>query len=663
MSTNDLDAARSPIADALVEAAVNALRATDPINTLVGDRQVRQPDTWLLRRSLLALAEHGSADATLAVVELIRDREPIAAFKILPVLARRAADDVEIAFFVANRLQGLRYLLHRPLDADRNTWGDQLLNMACAAARIDDDTLAFSCLERLDQAPDIWITLFSQQDRRELLAETVALLGLHPLTTVLIRQAIRQHGDAGAHFLQHVAIDAARLLAQGRRSGRSRRLLQRCVETVQLATLASLLTRRYACTVLALGGDVRAILEQVTTIANIQEARRESGVAYRESEHKVLRQVRRPRANIDIDFQFYTLKEALDHLDLVNLHPADRTALADRLSTLGVASDGWTAASAAGMLIKLGEFDHAIAVVDRIDPRDPTRSEAYNVLVAGLLDAKRNDEARTQAQKALRWAQGLAEVHPERLVVWGIADAYLRHKQAQSALAILAQRRPPALTSRLRRLFRGDEVSEEQLREDALRMHAALLTREGGRDQATPILATIRRQAPLALDGKALAIYYTDHVLAPLLQTASHDLAWSFLHDVRSVLGRILSREQPVRVEAVARLLVGELNAIHAAFNAQEADSGVSAKTIEAANQAAQSLLRHLWEGSVPQGIWPTVYSIGGSLPLLIRLAGSGAVVEIARTTAAEGYNWRQRASVELSDESDVEEGMRVSAD
>jgi hypothetical protein len=213
----------------------------------------------------------------------------------------------------------------------------------------------------------------------------------------------------------------------------------------------------------------------------------------------------------------------------------------------------------------------------------------------------------------------------------------------------------------LRRLFRGEEVSEEQLREDALRMHAALISSEGGRDRAVPILATIRRQAPLALDGKALAIFYTDHVLEPLLETGSHELAWSFLNDVRTVLGRILSREQPVRVEAVANLLVHELHTMQSAVNAGEA--GITNKTVEAAQAAAQSLLRYLWEGSSPQGIWPTVYSIGGSLPLLICLAGSEAVVKIARFTVAEGNQWRRQSVIEAQEENDVDEPVRIGAD
>ncbi len=659
-----------------MQAAAHALRSADQSNISVADRQVRQPDTWLLRRCLLALAEHGSADATLALVELIRDREPLAAYRILPMLARRAADDVEIAIFIANRLQALRFLLHRPADGDRASWGEQLLHIACAAALVDDDPLAFSCLERLDQVPDIWITLFSQQDRRELLAETVSRLGLHPLTNALIRQAIRQHGDAGAHFLQQVATGAVHWIEKKHRPQRSRRLLQRCLETVQVTTLTSLLSRRYASTVFALGGDVRAILEQVLTIANIQDARRESGISFRESDHKVLRQVRRPRANIDIDFQFYTLKEAVDRLDPTQLSAPDRAVLADRLATLGAGSDGWTAASAAAALLRLNEYDHAIAVVDRIDPHDPTRSEAYNVLVAGLLDAGKRDEAHAQTQKALRWAQALPEVHPERLVIWGTADAYLAHGQAQAALAILRQRRPPTWGARLRRLFGNAPVSEEHLREEALRMHAALLSSQGGHNRAVAILATIRQQAPQALDGKALALFYTDHVLAPLLATGSHELAWSFLHELRTVLGQILSREQPARVEAVARLLVAELNTIHAEDNVVEnnvallsddekskpgvAANGraglVSRQTMESAHSASQALLRYLWEGSAQQGIWPTVYSIGGSLPLLIHLAGSNAVVEIARLTVKEGDSWRRRQVLsEKPDEAEEE--------
>jgi tetratricopeptide (TPR) repeat protein len=640
----------------LAEAAAKALQSADQSNVSLADRQVRQPDTWLLRRCMLALSEHGTADAAFTAVDLLRDREPLALYRALPILARRAADDVGLAFLVSNRLQSLRFLLHRPFEADRTAWGEQILALACTAAYLEDDTLAFSLLERLDQAPGIWTTLFNQPDRRELLAETLGLVGLHPLTTYLIRHAIRRFDEAGAHFLQRVAIEAASWIECGHHVRRSRRLLQRCVETIQTATLTSLLSRRYAAAVMALSGNIYAILEQVTTIANIQDARRESGVAYREAEGKVLRQVKRPRANADVDFQFYTLKDSVDRLKPAALDPNGQAAITERLATLGVSSDGWTAAAATATLLHLGEVDHAIAVVDRIDKRDPTRSEAYRVLVEGLLARGDNESAAIQTQKAIRWAQSLPEHHPERLTIWGIAAAYLDHHQAQQALAVLAQRRPPDLRTRLRRFF-GEISNEEHLREEALRMHAALLSGEGGHDRAVPILATIRRQAPQALDGKALALFYTDHVLTPLLETGNHTLAWSFLHDVQTVLGRILSREQPARVEAVATLLIHELERIAQGDGREDAVSGAR---LENAQAALQDLLIYLWESSAKQGIWSTVYSVGGALALVIALAGSETVLEIARFTADEGRNWREQMVVpNPEDEADEIERVR----
>lgn len=622
--------------------ATQALEAAEQASVSVVDRQVRQPDTWLMRRCCQVLAERGTAEATFAAVELIRAREPLAPYRVLPILARRAVDDVELALAVSQRLQALRFYLHRPIPTDPVHWGEQLLFIACAAAHIDDDVFAFACLERFDQARGLWPDCFNQPERREILAETVALVGLHPLTSQLIRQSVHHYAEAGAHFLQLVALRAGAQIELGRRVQRSRRLLQRCVETFQYATLTSLLSRRYAATVFGLSGNVDAILEQVATLANIQEARRESGIAYREAGQKVLRQVKRPRANADVDFQFYTLKDAADWLDLTQLDPSHRTVLAERLATLGIGSDGWTAAAATAALLRLGEIEHAIAVVDRIDARDPTRSEAFRVLVAGLLASGEAEEARVQTQKAIAWAQSLPEHHPERLTIWGIAEAYLAHNQAQIALDVLDQRRPPDLRVRLRRLF-SKTPAEEHLREQALRMHTALL-QTGARDRATAYLATIRRQAPQALDGKALALFYTEHVLAPLLASGHHTLAWSFLQDVQAVLGRIFSREQPARVEAVARLLVHELNALDRSMPQPGADGAIAPQNapLDAARTAAGDLLVHLWKGSAQQGIWPTVYSIGGALPLVIALAGSEVVVEIARFAATEGDAWRK---------------------
>lgn len=635
----------------LAAAAARALQAAERTSASVADRQVRQPDSWLLRRCYLALAEAGSCEATLSAVELIRDREPLAAYRVLPMLAQRAHDDGALAQTLSRHMDSLRFLLHRPIGSDLAAWGEMLLLLACAAARLDDDALAFAYLERLDQAPGIWTSVFSHPDRRELLASTVALVGLHPLTAVLIKQSVRRYDEAGAQFLQQVAIAAAASIKAGRYLRRSRRLLQRCVDTIRNATLISLLSRRYAASILALGGNVPAVLEQITTIANIQDARRESGVSFREAEQKVLRQVKRPRANSDIDFQFYTLREAADHLDPATLDANQRAMLAERLAILGVGSDGWTAAAATAGLIRLGETDSAIAVVDQIDPRDPTRSEAYCVLVAGLLAAGDIEGARIQTEKAIQWAQSVAEHHPERLTIWGLATAYLAHGQPQQALHVLRRRRPLSLLTRVRRWL-GEAPGEETLREDALRMHAALLGGEGSRDRALPILATIRRQAPGVFEGKGLALFYTDHILVPLITTDHHDLAWSFLHDIQAVLGRILSREQPVRVEAVAQILVDELDELsNAAFgHAGEPGSERAARLLDSARAAASDLLHSLWEGSAGQGIWSAVYSIGGALSLVVALEGSEAVLEIARFAVREGHAWRKQVTAEVGD-------------
>jgi hypothetical protein len=650
----------------LVEAATLALNAADYDQLSGVDRQVRQPDSWLLRRCYQALAEDGSAEAAFAVVELIREREPLATYRVLPILARRATAQIELAQAMTKRLPLLRFLLQHPIPTEQLTWGEQLLSLACAAAHLGNDQLVYACLERIDQARNIWTSIFSQPELRELLAETISLVGLHPLTAHLIRLSIRQHGDTGAHFLHLLALGAAARIKANHQVERSRRLLQRCVTTVQHATLVSLLSRRYASIILGVAGDVQGILEQATTIANIQEARRESGIGFRDGDNRVLRQVKRPRANTDVDFLFYTLKDAVDQLDPARLAAHDRRAVAERLATLGTGSDGWTAAAAAAALLRLDEPQHAIVVVDKINPGDPTRSEAYRVLVEGLLNAGDEEEARIQAMKAIKWAQSLAEHHPERLVIWGISAGYLAHDQAQAALDILSRRRGPGLRARLQRIL-GKPAPEEHLREQALRMHAALCQGEGSRDRANQILNTIRRQAPQVLDGKALALFYTDHVLQPLLATGHYTLAWSFLHDVQNVLGRILSREQPARVEAVADLLVEHLKKLASVSPAQEedveADESVHDRPapntpLDDACAAVYDLLVHLWDGSARQGIWPAVYSIGGSLPLVITLAGSETVVEIARFTAAEGHAWRRQLITEGIDDTEAEETL-----
>ncbi len=625
--------ARSPAGNGgrhpLVAAAVDALAQAAAIH---GEerpgRQVRQPRTWLLRRCWQALTQAGHPAPAFTIVDWLKETDPLALYEALPLLAEHATKDPGLAFAVTDKLQHLRtVLLSHALPHEPDTWSEKLLAIASAAARLQDASLAFACLERLDQHPRVWPYVFAHERTRERLVESVGYAGLHPLTGLLIRDAIRRHEDPGADFLQRVARLAARQSQAGRRTSANRRLLRRCVSVFETAAITSLLGRRYAAVAFALEGRTEQILEQVTIIANVQEARREAGIfVERDAEQMLLRQVRRPRANADIDFLVYTMKEAIDALPgpnpVAELSLARRQALADRLADLGARSDGWTAAAAASALVRLGGAQHAAAVVEQVDRRDPSRSEAHRALVEALLDAGDLETAQAQTEKALAWAQSLPERHPERLTIRGIAEAFLAHNLPEQALALLDRKRPPSFAARMRRLLRN-LVDEETLREEALRLHAALLL--GDTDKAALHLSRIRRWAPKTLEGKALALFMADHVLEPLLASPYERMLWGFLPDLEKALDGIVGRELPARVEEVSLRLVQRLAA-------QNVDGGPLAS--DDGPGAAADFLVGLWRRSAQRGLWQTVYAIGGSLPLFMALAGPEAVVELARLWA-----------------------------
>jgi len=586
--------------------------------------------------------------------------EPLSLFRALPLLAERAEGDVGLAVALAEKLRSVSRLAALPLSGQRESWAERLLAVAYSAARIDDSSLAFACLERLDQQPGIWSTVFARTELRDRLAQTVAYAGPHPLTIQLLRNALRQHNEPGGQFLLSVGTLAAQHIREGRRAAASRRLLRRCAETFQNTAITSLLSRRHAAIIFGLAGQPPRILEQLTIIANVQEARRASNIyALRDSEQQLLRQVRRSRANADVDFQLYTLKEAIDGLPLESVSLAQRQLLADKVAELGGASDGWSAAAAAGALVRLGAAQHAIAINERIDPTDHSRSEAHRVLVAALLQAGDAAGAAAQTQAGVAWAQSLAEHHPERLTIWGIVEAYLAQGQAQTALAVLNQRRPPSFGVRIRRLF-GEKPGEEALREEALRMHAGLLSQgggqrgrqEGGEDRAAVHLSHVRRWAPDLLEGKALALFYTENVLEPLLSADNDRMLWAFLPDLCRALGGIVSREFPTRVEDVCQKLVHRLSLCQAR---EGNGDGQDTATLAEERAVLGDFLVQLWEQSAAQSVWQTVYAVGGSLPLIIALAGPEAAVEIAQLAVAEGAGWRPVAElkVDIPDEQD----------
>ncbi len=657
----------------LVAAATNALRRAAQTPPPPNDRQVRQPDSWLLRHCWQTLAAYGSPEVTFAMVDLAGAGEPLSLFRALPQLADRAEGDVGLAVVLAEKLRQISGLIVRPFAGERENWAEQLLSVAYSAARIDDLSLAFACLERLDQQPAIWRTVFARTELRDRLAQTVAYAGPHPLTMQLLRNALRQHDEPGGQFLLSVGSIAAQHIRNERRVAASRRLLQRCVDTFQYAAITSLISRRHAAITFGLAGQPEQILEQITIIANVQEARRMSNIyALRDSEQQLLRQVRRPRANADVDFQLYTLKEAVESLPLERVTLAQRQALADKVAALGGASDGWSAAAAAGALVRLGAAQQAATINQRIDPSDHSRSEAHRVLVEALLRSGDDESAAQQSQAGLRWAQSLAEVHPERLTIWGIVEAYLAQGKAEQALALLEQRRPPSFAARVRRLL-GEKPGEEALREEALRMHAALLKSEEGEGQAVLHLSHVRRWAPTLLDGKALALFYTENVLEPLLSAQNDRVLWAFLPDLCRALGGIVSREFPTRVEDVSEKLVDRLYRRQMEQRASLSlgngdspkgdDEPVTPQSPEAARlQEEQASLAdflvQLWEQSIGQGLWQTVYAVGGSLPLVIALAGSEAVLVLAQLAGSEGTSWRPIIEPDADTLDDLEQRM-----
>lgn len=648
-----------PVSDSqvrpLVAAAVNTLRRASQTPTISSDRQVRQPDSWLLLRCWQSLAAFGTPEATFVAAEMAGKGDIFSLFHALPILADRAEGDVGLAVALAEKLRSLRFLAETPWQGDRESWAVRLLAVAYSAARIEDTSLAFACLERMDQQSGIWRVVFARADLREQLSQTLVYAGPHPLTLQLLRNSLRQYDESGSQFLLSVATLAAQQIRREHRISANRRLLRACVDAFQSTAMTSLVSRRHAAITFGLAGQTQQILEQITIIANVQGARSmNTSYAPRDSDQLLLRQVRRPRANADADFQLYTLKEAVEALPLGAVSPEQRQLLADKMAALGAASDGWSAAAVATALVRLGAADQSAAINQRIHPTDHSRSEAHRVLVQALLQNGDEAGAAHQAEMGVRWAQSLPEHHPERLTIWGIAEAYLTQGKAQNALSMLDQRRPPSFAVRVRRLF-GEKPNEETLREEALRLRAALLQPNSGEAQAIRHLSHIRLWAPDILDGKALALFYIENVLEPLLSIQNDRVFWAFLPDLLRALRGITNREFPTRVEEISGKLVRRLKVRQeesAANHGAESDDDPRLREEQA---SLEGFLMQLWEQSVAQGMWQTVYAVGGSLALVIALAGSEAALEIGQLALSEGASWRSDSEikVEIHDERD----------
>ncbi|MEZ4714582.1 MAG: hypothetical protein R2851_00585 [Caldilineaceae bacterium] len=421
----------------LTEYAVTALRtaaaqAPSGERFFQEERNIWRPDSWLMQRAWEELADTGAVDEALEVAALLVARNPLTVPQAMLRAAGVAGDRPDVREHILSALANAQpVLMRRPDAATERTARERLLIAAATAAACGDVSTTFTFLERLDQFAKPWDEMIVHPEKRELLAGMLARLGPHSLALALISGANRRFGEAGDVFVNKVA------LAIDEDAPGGARLLARCVDAMRYAALTTMHSQRMAVAVMARGGVADAVLRQLETIANVQEARRESGLALRKNDQQLLRQVKRPQANADVDFLVYTLQEAVRVMPLRRIDREQRVALVRQLGVLGGQSDGWTAAGAAATLLELGAPKLAIEVVDHIAPNDPTRSEGAIALVSGLLAAHEDELAAEQVQKALAWARTQEGKNAERATVWGLADVFLDHDRPEQALALL----------------------------------------------------------------------------------------------------------------------------------------------------------------------------------------------------------------------------------
>lgn len=598
---------------------------------VIEERSVWQPHSWLIQRCWEALAEAGAGPQALAVARLGAARQPAAPLQVILHLAQHAAERPDLQPLVAQSLAlETRPLFDGPPPAE-GARVDGYVLAAAAAALVETPAHAFSFLERLDQMQKGWDRVFAAPDDRALLADVVARTGIHPLTLALVGGALRRYGDSGADFVQRVA---EKLDADSGGATPAARMLQRCVDSLRHGVLATLHSHRVTAAVLARAGLVDDALNEITVIGNIQEARRDAGITGRSSDQNLLRQVKRPRANSDVDYQFYALREAVRALPTGRVTAEQRHKLAAQLAALGTQSDGWTAAGAASTLVELGALDQAAEVVNAIAPDDPTRSEGAIALVRGFLAVGDMFRADEQAAKALTWVRELGRKNPERALIWGLAEAYLDYGRPDKALDLLGTwRAEPGFMERLRARF-GPTFSDDDLRIQRLRLQAMLDLRGTALvapGEVSTVIQQLRQWAPRLLEGEALSEFYADGLLRPLLAAGRAQQAAALLPEVQAALAASTGEKHTARVREVAALLARQVRL--------QGTQGAPAAAEDVRPLLARFLVE-LWETDAGRGIWQAIHGVEGSLPLVLALDGPDALVTIAEAAAQSGDLW-----------------------
>lgn len=628
---------RSTLVQLALETLLAAENRSQDEAQQIEERAVYRPDSWLIQKCWESLADAGAGLDTLAVARIAAARQPLTQVQALYRLSRQIDHRIGLANLIRQELAHLQpQLMAAALDSVLAR--DRLLYAAATAAAIGETQTAFAFLERLDQSTAPWERPIIVPEQRQMLADTLVRLGLHPLSTSLLTSALRRYDDSGAQFVLIVTTAASEHLRQQAVSRRMERLLAVGVDAFRNATLTSLHSRRLTAIALAQAGAIDEVAAQLTAIANIQAARRESGLSLRKGDQNLLRQVKRPTADADIDFQVYTMQEAVKAMPVRQMPREERIELANRLAVLGAKSDGWTAAGAASTLIELGAVKYAIEVIESIPAKDPTKAEGYIGLVRGLLAVEEPALAQEQIRKGLEWVNGYPGRNPARALIWGLAELFLDRNEPQQALAVLdAWEEPADFWRSVRNLF-GRKLTDDELRNNGLRLRALLQQDVQPTKAVQQQVNLLLTWAPRLLDGEALVNFLTDHVLAPLLTAGRIQQALATLPHYQQAVQSGNGEKHAIRLANLSRLLVAELLPVLKEPPAAGATNGQSDATT--VRTALETFIAALWQADSQRGLWQSVHGIEGVLALLIALDGPAAVVALARGVEQAGTRW-----------------------
>ncbi|MCS6826278.1 MAG: hypothetical protein NZ553_06675 [Caldilinea sp.] len=634
---------RSALVQSALELLLAAAKNRQEALLQIEERAVYQPDSWLLQKCWEALADVGAGTEALTVAHMAAPRQPLAPVQTLYRLSRQIDRKLGLANLIRQELASLHprlmapEMLREPPERESAPVREQLLYAAATAAAIGEVQQALTLLERLDQFTEPWERPIVMPEQRQMLGETIVKLPPHPLTVALIAHALRRYGDAGAQFVLAVTTAAGEHLRASPGASRPARLLKHGVNAFRHTSLTSLHARRLTAVALAQAGASGEVLSQLTAIANIQAARRESGLSLRKADQNVLRQVKRPTADADVDFLVYTIQEAVRAMPVRSMPREHRIELANRLVLLGAKSDGWTAAGAASTLVELGAIKYAVEVVEAIPAGDPTKAEGYIGLVRGLLAVDEPELAQEQIAKGLAWVRSYPGRNPARALIWGLAELFLERREPAQALAILdAWEEPGGFWRPLRTRF-GRKWSDDDLRNQGLRLRA-LLQQDALSPKATQQrLNALLTWAPRLLDGEALFNFLTENLLAPLLAAGRVEQALSVLPLYRQAMRGGSGEKHASRLAGLSRLLASELGTLLHMPVAGTSNGGNST-----ARSALEAFLLGVWQADSQRSLWHTVHGVEGTLPLLIALDGPEAVVALAKGIVQSGKQWSE---------------------